>query len=74
MADCDPCHAHMHYWQERLYKHADHYDADSKFFENALKSQHLEGKMSAREMAFSKGGGLPTLAPLTGPTTGGGGT
>ena len=56
--------ANMDYWQERLYKGADNYDADAKFFENALKSAHLEGKMSAREMTFAKGGGLPTLAPL----------
>ena len=52
------------YWQERLYKASDTYDIDAKFFENALKSAHLEGKMSAREMTFAKGGGLPTLSPL----------
>lgn len=52
------------YWQERLYKSADTYDSDVKFFENALKSSHLEGKMSAREMTFAKGGGLPTVMPL----------
>lgn len=56
--------ANMDYWQERMYKQVDLYDTDAKFFENALKSQHLEGKMSAREMTFAKGGGLPTLAPL----------
>ena len=54
----------MGYWQERLYKSADNYDTDAKFFENALKSAHLEGKMSAREMTFAKGGGLPTVMPL----------
>lgn len=52
------------YWQERLYKASDTYDIDAKFFENALKSSHLEGKMSAREMTFAKGGGLPTVMPL----------
>lgn len=52
------------YWQERLYKHTDHYDSDSKFFENSLKSTHLEGKMGARELSFAKGGGLPTVLPL----------
>ena len=52
------------YWQERLYKFTDHYDTDSKFFENAQKGGFLEGKMSAREMTFAKGGGLPTLMPL----------
>ena len=52
------------YWQERLYKASDTYDIDAKFFENALKSAHLEGKMSAREMTFAKGGGLPTVMPL----------
>lgn len=56
----------MEYWQERLYKSADTYDQDAKFFENALKSAHLEGKMSAREMTFAKGGGLPTTVPLSG--------
>jgi len=54
----------LEYWQERLYKSADNYDTDAKFFENALKSSHLEGKMSAREMTFAKGGGLPTVMPL----------
>lgn len=54
----------MEYWQERLYAGADKYDTDGKFFENALKSAHLEGKMSAREMTFAKGGGLPTVMPL----------
>jgi hypothetical protein len=56
----------MAYWHERLYKSSDKYDADSQWFENALKSQHLEGKMGAREIAYSKGGGLPTLVPLSG--------
>jgi hypothetical protein len=56
--------ANMGYWQERMYLSVDKYDTDSKFFENALKSSHLEGKMGAREIAFAKGGGLPTLAPL----------
>lgn len=56
----------MPYWHERLYKSADKYDMDSQWFENALKSQHLEGKMSAREMTFAKGGGLPTVVPLSG--------
>lgn len=54
----------LEYWQERLYKSADNYDADSKFFENSQKSAHIEGKMGAREMTFSKGGGLPTVMPL----------
>lgn len=52
------------YWQERLYKGADTYDTDAKFWENSLKNSHLEGKMSAREMTFAKGGGLPTVMPL----------
>lgn len=64
--------ANMDYWQERLYKDIDKYDTDAKFFENALKSAHLEGKMSAREMTFAKGGGLPTVMPL--PSGQGGGT
>lgn len=56
----------MDYWQERLYKGADQSDADARFFHDALKSSHLEGKMSAREMTFAKGGGLPTVVPLSG--------
>ena len=62
----DQVSVNLEYWQERLYKSADNYDTDSKFFENALKSAHLEGKMSAREMTFAKGGGLPTVVPLSG--------
>lgn len=56
----------MEYWQERLYKSADQQDADARFFHDALKSSHLEGKMSAREMTFAKGGGLPTIVPISG--------
>lgn len=56
----------MEYWQEQMYSSAKKYDDDAKFFENALKSSHLEGKMSAREMTFAKGGGLPTVVPLSG--------
>ena len=62
--DDDMAAPEMPYWQERLYKGTDIYDTDAKFFENALKSAHLEGKMSAREMTFAKGGGLPTVLPL----------
>ncbi len=54
----------MTYWQERLYASADQYTLDCKFWENQGKSGHLEGKMSAREMTFAKGGGLPTVYPL----------
>lgn len=54
----------MGYWQEKLYASTHLYDTDSKFWENMGKSSYLEGKMGAREMAFSKGGGLPTLNPL----------
>jgi hypothetical protein len=54
----------LEYWQERLYKGTDLYDTDAKFFENSLKSAHIEGKMGARELSFSKGGGLPTVLPL----------
>ena len=56
--------ANMEFWQERMYLSVDKYDTDAKFFENSLKNSHLEGKLSAREMVFSKGGGLPTLNPL----------
>ena len=52
------------YWQEQMYNLQTQYGLDSKFFENAQKSQHIEGKMSAREMTFAKGGGLPTVLPL----------
>lgn len=54
----------LEYWQERLYKAVDTYDMDAKFWENQGKSTHLEGKMSAREMTFAKGGGLPAVMPL----------
>jgi len=60
--------ANMDYWQERLYKSADSYDTDAKFFENALKSAHLEGKMGAREQSFSRGEGYPNIAPATAQT------
>ena len=67
MAAGDP---NLGLWQERLYAGVEKYDTDAKFFENALKSAHLEGKMSAREMTFAKGGGLPTVMPLpSGQTT-----
>ena len=56
--------ANTDYWQERLYKHTDHYDTDAKFWENMGKAGFLEGKMGAREMSFAKGGGLPTVMPL----------
>ena len=56
--------ANTQYWQERLYKHTDHYDTDAKFWENMGKAGFLEGKMGAREMSFAKGGGLPTVMPL----------
>ena len=56
----------LEYWQEQMYASSKKYDDDAKFFENALKSSHLEGKMSAREMTFAKGGGLPTVVPLSG--------
>lgn len=60
----------LEYWQERLYASSSKYDDDCKFWENGLKSGHLEGKMSAREMTFAKGGGLPTVMPLpSGQTT-----
>lgn len=57
------------YWREKLYAHSSEYDSDVKFFENALKSAHIEGKMGGRELTFAKGGGLPTLAPLGGGVT-----
>ena len=58
--------ANMGFWQERLYAGVEKYDTDSKFWENMGKSAYLEGKMGAREMAFAKGGGLPTVVPLSG--------
>lgn len=60
-----PCvEPNMGYWQELLYKSATQSDHDARFFHDALKSAHLEGKMGARELSFSKGGGLPTVMPL----------
>ena len=61
--DC-PVAMNTEYWQERLYRGTDLYDTDAKFWENAQKSAFVEGKMSAREMTFAKGGGLPTVMPL----------
>ena len=54
----------MGYWQEKMYMAATKYETDSNFWENMGKSAYLEGKMGARELSFSKGGGLPTLNPL----------
>jgi hypothetical protein len=45
--------SHKH-WKERVYAEADANTQDNRFFNNALKSQHLEGKMSAREMTFAR--------------------
>ena len=56
----------MGYWQEQMYKATTLYDTDAKFWENMGKSAYLEGKMGARELSFAKGGGLPTVVPLSG--------
>jgi hypothetical protein len=52
------------YWQEQMYNLQTQYGLDSKFAENAQKFTFMEGKMGARELSFSKGGGLPTVLPL----------
>lgn len=43
------------YWKEKLYAEAQTTTEDQRFFNNALKSSHIEGKMSAREMTFTRG-------------------
>ena len=52
------------YWQEQMYGLQTQYGLDSKFAENAQKLGFLDGKMGGRELAYSKGGGLPTVLPL----------
>ena len=42
-------------WKEHLYAEAKATSEDQRFFNNALKSAHIEGKMSAREMQFTRG-------------------
>lgn len=53
------CASHSH-WKEKLYAEAHANTEDARFFNNALKSQHLEGKMSAREMTFARN--IPPVA------------
>ena len=71
MSDHVPAYEGGGIWTERLYKAADKYDNDCQFFENALKSSHVEGKMSAREMTFAKGQGLPVYTGIPGTSPGG---
>jgi len=52
------------HWKERTYARADKYDGDLNFFENTLKSAHIEGKMSAREMSFA-GSAYPVVQKPT---------
>ena len=42
------------HWKEKMYKESHEADIDSRFFVDLLKSGHLEGKMSAREMTFAR--------------------
>ena len=42
-------------WKEHLYLEVQAHAQDQRFFNNALKSGHIEGKMSAREMQFTRG-------------------
>ncbi len=48
------------FWKEKLYAEANTTTEDQRFFNNALKSGHIEGKMSAREMQFTRALGQPT--------------
>ena len=50
------------FWKEALYAESHAYTQDSRFFVDALKSSHIEGKMSAREMQFTRALGQPTSA------------
>ena len=43
------------FWKEKIYAEANTTTEDQRFFNNALKSGHIEGKMSAREMQFTRG-------------------
>jgi hypothetical protein len=42
-------------WKEHLYAEAQATAQDQRFYNNGLKSAHIEGKMSAREMTFTRG-------------------
>lgn len=42
------------HWLEKMYAQSHQYTEDNQFFIGALKSAHLEGKMSAREMTFAR--------------------
>jgi len=57
------------FWKEKLYAEATANTEDGRFFNNALKSGHIEGKMSAREMQFSRALGAPTSGNPTGAAT-----
>jgi len=46
-------------WKEHLYGEVQKNTEDTRFFNNALKSAHIEGKMSAREMQFTRAFGPP---------------
>lgn len=43
------------FWKEKLYAEAHVTTEDARFYNNAQKSSHIEGKMSAREMQFTRG-------------------
>jgi hypothetical protein len=68
MADSEQCicnNGHFVFsslWKEHLYLEVQAHAQDQRFFNNALKSGHIEGKMSAREMQFSRALGQPTSA------------
>lgn len=49
-------------WKEHLYGEVQKNTEDTRFFNNALKSSHIEGKMSAREMQFTRAFGPPVSA------------
>jgi hypothetical protein len=42
-------------WKEHLYLETQSTAQDQRFFNNALKSAHIEGKMSAREIQYTRG-------------------
>lgn len=52
-------------WKEHLYSESQKNAEDTRFFNNALKSSHIEGKMSAREMQFTRAFGPPVSANRT---------
>lgn len=50
----------MSLWKEKIYAEANTTTEDQRFYNNLLKTAAVEGKMSAREMQFTRALGPPT--------------